>query len=51
MAELILVVGGTRSGKSALAERLVAGAPSVTYVATMRVDDGDAELAGRVAIH
>ena len=51
MAELILVVGGTRSGKSALAERLVAGAPSVTYVATMRADDGDAELAGRVAIH
>jgi histidinol-phosphate/aromatic aminotransferase/cobyric acid decarboxylase-like protein/adenosyl cobinamide kinase/adenosyl cobinamide phosphate guanylyltransferase len=51
MAELILVVGGTRSGKSALAERLVAGAPSVTYVATMRVPEGDAELAGRVALH
>jgi adenosyl cobinamide kinase/adenosyl cobinamide phosphate guanylyltransferase len=55
--EVILVLGGTRSGKSAVAERFVtraaeaAGAP-VTYVAAGRLDDGsDAEWSARVAVH
>lgn len=48
---ITLVLGGARSGKSAVAERLVAraGAP-VTYVATMRVGDDD-DLAARVDEH
>lgn len=48
---ITLVLGGARSGKSAVAERLAsrAGAP-VTYVATMQVGD-DADLASRVDEH
>jgi adenosylcobinamide kinase / adenosylcobinamide-phosphate guanylyltransferase len=46
-----LVLGGARSGKSLVAERLASrsGAP-VTYLATMRLND-DADLAARVKMH
>jgi adenosyl cobinamide kinase/adenosyl cobinamide phosphate guanylyltransferase len=49
---ITLVLGGARSGKSAVAERL-AGSLSlpVTYVATAVVDSDDADLAGRIAVH
>lgn len=47
---ITLVLGGARSGKSAVAERLIAaGADPVTYVATARVHDADMEA--RVAAH
>lgn len=50
------LLGGARSGKSAVAERLAAAAaPPVTYVATLDLgaDEaaGDADLAVRVASH
>jgi adenosylcobinamide kinase / adenosylcobinamide-phosphate guanylyltransferase len=55
VADVVLVLGGARSGKSEVAERrataLAAGAP-VTYVATGWAPDGsDADWAGRVAAH
>lgn len=46
-----LVLGGARSGKSALAELLLAAQPSVLYVATGGVRDDDAEWRDRVAAH
>jgi adenosylcobinamide kinase/adenosylcobinamide-phosphate guanylyltransferase len=47
----VLVLGGSRSGKSAFAESLLAEAAQVDYVATAahRVDDG--EWAQRIAAH
>jgi len=48
---ITLVLGGARSGKSEVAERLVAQLPPpVTYIATARLADDD-DLAARVAVH
>jgi adenosyl cobinamide kinase/adenosyl cobinamide phosphate guanylyltransferase len=48
---ITLVLGGTRSGKSAVAEDLAARhGPPVTYVATI-ITAGDADLESRVAAH
>jgi nicotinate-nucleotide--dimethylbenzimidazole phosphoribosyltransferase len=49
---LILVLGGTRSGKSGAAESLAARLPTpVTYVATLTPNDGDPELTNRIDAH
>lgn len=49
---ITLVLGGARSGKSAVAERIAAGLPGpVTYVATAAVDVADADHVARVAAH
>jgi adenosyl cobinamide kinase/adenosyl cobinamide phosphate guanylyltransferase len=49
---ITLVLGGARSGKSGVAERLVTGLPApVTYVATAAVDPSDADHVARVAAH
>ncbi|GEM_PF-24252 len=48
----ILVLGGARSGKSAVAESLLAGHEAVEYVATGQAPGpGDPEWASRVALH
>lgn len=47
----VLVLGGTRSGKSSYAERRLADAPAVTYVATAFARPDDPEWVVRVAAH
>ena len=48
----ILVTGGVRSGKSAYAERRLAGEPTVTYLAAGGpVDPADTEWVARIAMH
>jgi adenosylcobinamide kinase/adenosylcobinamide-phosphate guanylyltransferase len=46
-----LVLGGTRSGKSAHAEGLLPADQPVTYVATARRDPADEEWTARIAVH
>lgn len=47
-----LVLGGARSGKSAVAERIAASLPPpVTYLAAACAGDADEEWAARVAAH
>jgi nicotinate-nucleotide--dimethylbenzimidazole phosphoribosyltransferase len=49
---LVLVLGGTRSGKSAFAETLATRlGGTVIYVATTSVDPDDDDLAARIAAH
>ncbi|WP_419930088.1 bifunctional adenosylcobinamide kinase/adenosylcobinamide-phosphate guanylyltransferase [Candidatus Poriferisocius sp.] len=49
---IVLVLGGTRSGKSGVAESIAESLGlAVTYVATAAVDVNDADHAARVAAH
>jgi len=48
---LTLILGGARSGKSGLAQRLAAPAGRVTFVATAHTQSGDAEMSARIERH
>jgi adenosylcobinamide kinase/adenosylcobinamide-phosphate guanylyltransferase len=47
----VLVLGGSRSGKSAHAEQLLAGHEEVVYLATSRGDAADEEWTARITAH
>jgi adenosylcobinamide kinase/adenosylcobinamide-phosphate guanylyltransferase len=47
----VLVLGGSRSGKSAHAESLLEGVAEVTYLATSARSDDDPEWTARVTAH
>jgi adenosylcobinamide kinase/adenosylcobinamide-phosphate guanylyltransferase len=49
MANLILVTGGARSGKSRFAEQLLTDVATVTYIATAEALDSEMET--RIALH
>lgn len=52
MQKSILITGGARSGKSALAERkALQPCGRAIYIATARVYNGDTEMAERIAAH
>ncbi len=51
MGEMVLILGGARSGKTRLAERLASGRGPVTYLATATRDPLDAEMAARIERH
>ena len=46
---VILLIGGVRSGKSAMAQRLLEDGGEVLYIATARCLDGEMER--RIALH
>jgi adenosylcobinamide kinase/adenosylcobinamide-phosphate guanylyltransferase len=48
---LTLILGGARSGKSGLAQRLATPAGRVTFVATAHIPDGDPEMSARIEHH
>lgn len=50
-AQRVLIIGGARSGKSTLAERLLIDEPAVDYVATAAFNAEDAEWGARIAEH
>jgi adenosylcobinamide kinase / adenosylcobinamide-phosphate guanylyltransferase len=51
MGEMILILGGARSGKSRLAERLAAEVEPVSYIATATIDGSDPEMTARIDRH
>ena len=48
---IISVTGGTRSGKSSWAEALLQDQEHITYIATMKKDPSDEDLAERILKH
>jgi adenosylcobinamide kinase / adenosylcobinamide-phosphate guanylyltransferase len=51
MGEVVLILGGARSGKTRLAERTALEQGPVVYVATATFDPSDPEMAARIERH